>query len=117
MYQYGPLSQPLSEIEVFSGSVLGKNGGLPSKRLRQASIDMKEKFDRDVNFTVGSIMQGAGESVEFDRVEALAMSVACLAVAVEEPTNMFPKVGKLQSFRYVAAAVCLREIDGFQNAK
>ena len=117
MYQYGPSSQPLSEIEVFAGSVLGKNGGLPSKRLRQASTDMKDKFDRDVTFTVNSILQGSGESLEMDRAEALARSIACLAVAVEEAENVFPKIGKLQSFRYVAAAVCLREIDGFHGGR
>ena len=115
MYQYSASSLPLSEIEVFVGSVLGKNGGLPSKRLREASTEMKEKVGRDVTFTVNSILEGSGKSAKQDRDEALARSMACLAVAAEETGNVFPKVGKLQSFAYVAAAVCLREIDGFHG--
>jgi hypothetical protein len=117
MYQYGPSSQPLSEVEVFAGSVLGKNGGLPSRRQREASTEMKDKVERDISFIVNSILQGSGESYEQDRDEALARSIACLAVAAEEPGNVLPKIGKLQSFAYVAAAVCLRQIDGFHGAR
>jgi hypothetical protein len=118
MYQFGPSAQPLSEVEVFAGSVLGKNGGLPSRRQREASTEMKDKVERDVSFTVNSILKGSGESQEKDRDEALARSIACLAVAAEEELgNVLPKIGKLQSFAYVAAAICLKEIEGFQGAK
>jgi hypothetical protein len=117
MYQYGPAAQPLSEVEVFAGAILGKNGGLPSKRQREASTEMKDKVERDVSFTVKSILQGSGESPEQDRGEALARSIACLAVAAKEPSHVLPKIGKLKSFAYVAAAVCLREIDGLHGAK
>jgi hypothetical protein len=117
MYQYGPAAQPLSEVEVFAGAILGKNGGLPSKRQREASTEMKDKVERDVSFTVKSILQGSGAFPEQGRDEALARSIACVAVAAEEPRNLFPKIGKLKSFAYVAAAVCLREIDEFHGAK
>lgn len=117
MYQYSPSSRPLSEIEVFVGSVLGKNGGLPSKRQREFSTQMKDKVGRDISFTVNSILQKSGDLTEQDQNEALARSIACLAVAVEEPGNAMPKIGKLQSFAYVAAAVCLREIDGFHGVR
>jgi hypothetical protein len=117
MYQYSPSSHPLTEIEVFAGSVLGKNGGLPNKRLREVSTVMKDKFDRDVSFTVNSILQGSDESPDLGRGEALGRSIACLALAAEQPESVVPKVGKLKSFAYLAAAICLREIDGFHGAK
>jgi hypothetical protein len=117
MYQYSPSSHPLTEIEVFVGSVLGKNGALPTKRLREVSTEMKDKFERDVSFTVNSILQGSGESLDLDRGEALGRSIACLAVAAEEPESVVPKIGKLKSFAYVAAATCLREIDRFHGTK
>lgn len=116
MYQYSPSSHPLSEVEVFAGSVLGKNGGLPSKQMREVEKEMKNKVERDVSFTVKSILQGFGGTQEQTRDEALARSIACLAVAAEEPGTVLPKIGKLRSFAYVAAAVCLREIDGFHGA-
>jgi hypothetical protein len=78
---------------------------------------MKDKVERDVSFTVKSILQGSGAFPEQGRDEALARSIACVAVAAEEPRNLFPKIGKLKSFAYVAAAVCLREIDEFHGAK
>jgi hypothetical protein len=117
MYQFSASPYPLTEIEVFVGSVLGKNGGLPTKRLREASTHMKDKFERDVTFTVNSILRGSGESPGLDRGEALARSIACLAIAVEDPGDVSVKIGKLQSFAYVAAAICLREIDGFHGAR
>jgi hypothetical protein len=117
MYLHGPAAHPLSEVEVFAGAILGKNGGLPSRRQREASTEMKDKMERDVSYTVKSILQGSDESPGQGRDEALARSIACLAVAREEPKNVVPKIGKLKSFAYVAAAVCLREIDGFHGEK
>jgi hypothetical protein len=117
MYQYSPASQPLTEIEVFVGSVLGKNGGLPNRRLREASTVMKDKFERDVSFIVSSILQGSDESPDLGRGEALGRSIACLAVAAEQPERVFPKIGKLKSFAYLAAAICLGEIDRFHGTR
>jgi hypothetical protein len=115
MYQYSASSKPLTETEVFVGSVLGKDGGLPNKWHRAAATDMKEKFDRDLDYTIGCIMKGLGEDSEIDRGEALARSIACLAIAVKEPERILPRVGRLQSFGYVVAAVCLKEIDHFHE--
>lgn len=78
------------------------------------STDMKEKFQRDVAFTINCIVNESGEEGGSD--EALEKSIACLAVAVEETGITWERVRKLESFRYVAAAVCLRELERFQKS-
>ncbi|KAL8699255.1 MAG: hypothetical protein Q9224_001493 [Gallowayella concinna] len=97
----------VSEVEVFAGALLGKDGA-QSKRQREFSTSMKEKHDRDVAYTVQCILQGADDHAVTE--EALERSIACLDVAVHEsyPTTRF---GRLESFTWVAAAVCLREVE------
>lgn len=99
----------LSEVEVFSGSIIGKEGA-PSKRLRDTSVSMKEKHERDVTFIVACITQGEHDD---NRAEALERSIACLAAACLR-TRVRKKVGILVSFGWIAAAVCLREVEKFQ---
>jgi hypothetical protein len=114
MYQYSthPV-QLISELEVFVGTLLGKSGGIRTKRVRDMSMDMKEKFERDVAFTVSCIVNGSDEGA---KDEALERSIACLAVAVEEPGFMWERVRKLESFQYIAASVCLGEVESFQKS-
>lgn len=100
----------LSEIEVFSGCIMGKNGA-QSKRQREFSSSMKEKQERDVAYTVSCIIQGEEND---NRAEALERSIACLEVATSTVRSR-KKVGRLYSFGWVAAAVCLREVDRFQG--
>lgn len=105
IYQYSTHpAQLISELEVFAGTLLGKNGGVRNKRLRDMSIDMKEKFDRDVAFTVSCILN---RSCQDENKEALERSIACFAVAVEDERFVWERIGRLESFCYVAAAVCL----------
>lgn len=47
--------------------------------------------------------------------EALERSIACLAVGVNA-TRVRKKVGALVSFAWVAAGVCLREVEKLQGA-
>ncbi|KAL8650034.1 MAG: hypothetical protein Q9210_004066 [Variospora velana] len=96
-----------SEVEVFAGALIGKNGA-QSKRQREISTSMKEKHDRDVAYTVQCILQG--EEQDFSKQEALERSIACLDVAVHERRTV-KRFGKLVSFTWVAAAVCLKEIE------
>ena len=112
MMQYSshPL-HPLSEIEVFSGNILGKNGA-PNKRQREFSKDMKEKHDGDVDYHVRWITRGEEES---SGTEALERSIACLYVACHTE-SVRKRVGKLVSFVWIAAAVCLREVDKLPGA-
>ena len=96
----------LSEVEVFSGSILGKNGA-QSKRQREASAEMKEKHDRDVAWTVLCITRGDDDD---SGEEALERSIACLDVACNTE-KVWKKAGTLVSFAWIAAAVCLREVE------
>jgi len=79
------------------------------------SMDMKETLERDVAFTVDCIIKGSQE--EDGKDEALERSIACLAVAVQEAGNTRERARrKLESFRYIAAAVCLGEVERFQKS-
>lgn len=101
----------LSEVEVFSGSILGKTGG-QSKRQRENAINMKEKNERDVAYTIACIVRDEdGKS----STEALERSIACLHVGCNL-VRVRKKVGALVSFGWVAAAVCLQEVEKFVGA-
>ena len=117
----------ISEIEVFAGAIIGKNGA-QSKRQREFSVSMKDKHERDVAYTVACIRQGDcvdddddDEGVGFGggggggKREALERSIACLAVGVNT-TRVRKRVGALVSFAWVAAGVCLREVEKLQGA-
>ena len=109
-YSNHPL-HPISEIEVFAGSILGRNGS-QSKRQREFSVDMKEKHERDVAYIVLCIKRGEDGS---SKEEALERSIACLDVACNT-VRVRKRVGKLRSFVWVAAAVCLRELEKLPGA-
>ena len=96
----------IEEVEVFSGNIIGKNGAM-SKRQREFSKTMKEKHERDVEYTIYSITRGDdGKSGD----EALERSIACLYVASNN-VKSHRRVGKLVSFGWIAAAVCLKELE------
>ena len=102
----------ISEIEVFSGNILGKNGA-QSKRQREFSKTMTEKHERDVEYTVFSITRDDdGKSSE----EALERSIACLYVACNV-VRVRKKVGSLVSFAWIAAAVCLKQVEKLPGAE
>lgn len=98
-------SRPLSELEAFTGNILGKTG-VPNKHQRELSKTMKEKFEEDTSFIVNSITKDGDEY----SAEALAKSIACFAVSLED-TNSYNRREQLSSFKYLAAAVCLKEIN------
>jgi hypothetical protein len=130
MFEYGPRPQcPLSEVEVFVGNILGKTGA-QTKRQRELSMSMKERFEAELSFTVKCITKTAnhfydgedGEDGEANsygvtekREQALPLSMACLWVGLNESAEVwkYGKKGKVQlrSFGYVAAAVCLKEAE------
>ncbi len=103
----------ISEIEVFSGNILGKNGA-QSKRQRESSKTMKEKHDHDMEYTVLCITRGDGDGDGGGKAEALERSIACLYVACNT-VRVRKKVGTLVSFVWIAAAVCLGEVRKLQG--
>lgn len=109
MYEYSehPI-RPLSELEVFVGNILGRTGA-PSKRQRELSQTLKERFDEEALQIISWITK---DDEEFSP-EALERSIACLAVSLEEGhTNKTWRHGDhIVSFKYIAATVCLREVE------
>jgi len=99
----------LNEVEVFVGTIIGKTG-MPNKRQRESSTGMRDQFDRSVTFIVDCITKNE-EGIKDN--ESLARSIACLSVAMEKKDHTSDTV-VLRSFKYVAAAVCLKEIERFQ---
>lgn len=107
MYNYSTHpSFHLTELEVFAGNVIGK-AGAQNKRQRENSMDMREKFNRDLYFIRDYIRYGSSEELH----DPLERSIACLSLAVEQERRKWPKVGWLKSFGWVAAAVCLKEVE------
>lgn len=100
-------SHTVSEVEVFAGSILGKNGAA-SKRQRDSATTMKEKHERDVAYTVLCIIRGDEDN---SGEEALERSIACMYAACNETSRVRKKVGTLVSFAWIAAAVCLKELE------
>ncbi|EKD15408.1 uncharacterized protein L3040_001776 [Drepanopeziza brunnea f. sp. 'multigermtubi'] len=103
-------SRPISELEAFIGNILSVTG-TQSKKQRDLSVTMKEAFDRDAGFVVDCIIYDEeGEYAE----NALEKSMACLSVCLGQG-SAFVRAGRdsevLVSFGYLAAAVCLREME------
>ncbi|CAK4030745.1 RNA-dependent RNA polymerase 1 [Lecanosticta acicola] len=130
LYDYEPTPRsPLSEIEVFAGQILGRKGGPQNKPLRELAQTMRERFEVVVDYTVMRITKGdkaMREANDLDDLyeetaryterefEALPRAVACLDVAVNGRGLTDRKLGELKSFRYVAAGVCLRELERYR---
>jgi len=67
---------------------------------------MKEKFEEDSLFIVNCILKDGTEW----SMESLERSMACLAVSLEARPEYSGKE-QLLSFKYLAAAICLREVE------
>jgi len=105
---------------------------------------MKEKAHRDVRYIVDWILRDAPHEHEHEQPdtkpavnvevhdddddendwyedpalggtnEALERSIACLYVSIHDEVTVVPYIGKLRSFAYVAAAVCMQEVERFR---
>jgi hypothetical protein len=106
--------QPLTELEVFSGNILGKKERASSRYIREANLEVQERFNRDVSNMTRRIVQGDADwDVDDDDSEALPRSVACFMVALE--TDGWENYRSLKSWKYVAAAVCLEQLWKYNN--
>lgn len=105
-YSDHPLRQ-LSELEAFMGNIIGKTGG-QNRKQRESSQKMKEKVEENNHFIIKCILKNGREYSE----EALERSMTCLAVSLEEGDKK-RKTDSLLSFKYLAASVCLRQVQRF----
>ncbi|KAF2130133.1 RdRP-domain-containing protein [Dothidotthia symphoricarpi CBS 119687] len=100
--------KPLTELEVFSGNILGKKERASTRYIREANQEVKERFDRDVGAIVKRIVYGDEEWEGDGGPEALPRAVACFKIALE--TEGWQNYVTLKSWKYVAAAVCLEQL-------
>lgn len=106
MTEYAPnYRHPLSELEVFIGQIVGKTTA-QNRRHRDLSTSMKERFDESVASTVDHIIRDGTKIAD----DSLERSMACLAVALDR-VKKTRKGDTLVSFKYIAAAVCLKEVE------
>jgi hypothetical protein len=110
MYSMRPhRGQPLTELEVFSGNILGKKERASTRYIHEANKEVQERFDRDVSDMARRIVQGDGDWEAPNDTEALPRAIACFKVALETEgwdNHVMPK-----SWKYVAAAVCLEQLN------
>ncbi|KAG9562824.1 RNA-directed RNA polymerase, partial [Aureobasidium melanogenum] len=110
LYQFASSPRhPLTETEIFSGTILGRDGGKQSRRVRETTQAMREQLEEVITFTISRIIDGDYDDNDRNE-EALPRAIACLAVGMDEQPMGDKKVGELQSWKYIAAGVCLREI-------
>jgi len=106
MAEYAPNQRyPLSELEVFIGQIIGKTAD-QGKRHRELSITLKERFDESVASVVDLMIRDDGEIAQ----DSLERAMACLHVALG-PGVLTKYNQPLLSFKYIAAAVCLKEVE------
>ncbi|MCJ1377000.1 hypothetical protein MMC17_000090 [Xylographa soralifera] len=115
MYQYSPTpwASTITELEVFIGNIVGKTHG-QTKRQREASMNMREDYERLVEFIVSQM-----RNKDAGREEALERSIACMALGLEDDGASGPvRRGRSQvmSFRWIAASVCLQEVERLQKS-
>ncbi|PSN62624.1 rna-dependent rna polymeras-like protein [Corynespora cassiicola Philippines] len=107
MYSMRPhRGKPLTELEVFSGNILGKKEKASTRHIREANMEVRERFNRDTGAYVRRMVSGDGDNDEED--EALPRAIACFKVSLE--TEGWENQVNLKSWKYVAAAVCLEQL-------
>jgi len=100
-------TQPLLELEVISGSTFGAL----NRRVKENAHEMRLRFERDVSYTRDRITMDDDGKTD----EALPRSIACFALAMQEAGKKVGKHRHLHSFKYLAAAVCLKELKKFHG--
>lgn len=91
------------------GNILGRSGA-QTKKQHELSISMKQRFNDDLGYIVNCMVNEGDERSE-ESLEGLARSMACFEVGLETAKKAARMGGEWVSFRYVAAAVCMKEVD------
>ncbi len=107
--------QPLTELEVFSGNILGKKERASSRYIREANLEVQERFNRDVSSMIRQIVVGDRDEGDDEGTEALPRAIACFKVALE--MEGWENYRSLKSWKYVAASVCLEQLWRFQGRR
>jgi hypothetical protein len=103
--------KPLTELEVFSGNILGKKERASTRHIREANLEVQERFNRDVGAITRRMVNGDG--LKDEENEALPRAIACFKVSLE--TEDWEDYEGLKSWKYVAAAVCMEQLWRFMK--
>lgn len=98
--------RPIKEIEAVVGNILGKNA-IANRRQQECSTSMKEKYDQNTAFIVDQVTRDEDGS---HSTESLERTMACLVISLEDSITVRDHEA-LVSFKYLAAALCLREVN------
>jgi hypothetical protein len=105
--------KPLTELEVFSGNILGKKERASTRYIREANQEVRERFNRDVSEIIDNIIRGNGDFDGDVVSEALPRAIACFKIALQ--TDEWENQVRLKSWKYVTAAVCLEQLWRYQG--
>jgi hypothetical protein len=102
-------SDPLIEIEVITGQILGSN----TRQNKEESRAMRDSLSRDLAYVKDLIIKGTDNYTSGDETtgdgQALPRSIACFQLAMEDESKI-ERHDHICSWKYFAAAVCLREL-------
>lgn len=102
--------KPLTELEVVSGNILGHKQRASNRYIYEANIEVQSRYGRDHDGIVYDIVHGDGDGD--DKSEALPRAIACFKVALR--TEGWECRKAIQSWKYVAARVCLEQLCEFR---
>lgn len=113
----------ITEIEVFTGIIFNKTG-VQTRRQRDKSVQLKDDFDRIVQWAEAMISKrkmktsderNEEEQTTVDSDDALILSMACLAVGCKKQPSNRSGSGRsgenFQSFKVIAACCAIRHLD------
>ncbi|KAI9048250.1 hypothetical protein LZ554_008045 [Drepanopeziza brunnea f. sp. 'monogermtubi'] len=107
MHDYsGHPRRALTELEAFAGTIFGQSGAA-SRNQRELTTTLKEQFEGDSLWITNYILRDGEDWSE----EALARTLACFCVSLEDRPTTHSAEEQLVSFKYLAASLCLREVD------
>ncbi|KAI5844566.1 RNA dependent RNA polymerase-domain-containing protein [Morchella snyderi] len=102
-----PWSGNISEVEVFIGSIVGREK--QTQRQKDASISMKEEFEWLVASIINSI-----KGDQDGQADIFGIGMACLFLCRSDGERVGPQNG-LQSFAWVVTSALLTELDKHQK--
>ncbi|KAL8833642.1 MAG: hypothetical protein Q9170_004163 [Blastenia crenularia] len=106
-------TEHLEEIEVFIGNIIARNGDR-SKRQKEYATGMKETYDREVLLLMSTMRDYQTTEEQY---EALCRSMAYFFVGIQKPEERKERIEgcRRDTFGWVAAAACLKELERYQE--
>jgi hypothetical protein len=112
-------TQPLAELEVFVGFIINRTG-IQTHRQRDKSIKLKDEFERITAWIVNQMRNPTSATSKKTEQDSLELCLACVHVGCMKDVHCLSSRVRtndtgLESFKVVAAAVLLRELDAFER--